>query len=940
MYQCSCTRGRRSALFFIFLMLFLVAACGSTPEKQENSLVRMVKARDIDGVKARFDTGEINVKDESGQSLLHIAVRQNDEGMTEYLLSMGAQIEAVDLEGNTPLRAAAEANAFKAAHVLARHNANIFATDADGIAAFQVFSEKKQLPILLNSQTVLQKDSHGYSLLHYAAAQLDEHLVSALIAAAGDSLSVMINESDGDGRTALEIVYARPEEKSAAAIAAMLVRAGATPLKKDFAAFETATIQRNYTMRFAEEQTALHIAAAAGHTGFVQFILEQGCPVDINSSGNTTPLQEAVRNGQVGAAAVLLDAGADPNAVAALGNTALHFAVTAPHRDELVVLLLEKKANPAARDDYGETPLHIAVRVGAETDILRALIKGGAAIDERNKKGETPLLLAVEREHKELVSLLMSGNADMHAEDTAGRTPFVEAVRQHRALVGNLVTKKTSIQRDSKGRNALHLAILLKADSKVIEYLIKQKTAVNAGDKAGNTPLHYAVSNNRKIAGTLLLDGGADLFATNKQGESPLKIAFTKLGGRVEWLLTPETVAFADSNGDTPLHYAALWGMDAMIPFILTQGGNINAKNVKGETPLFTAVKANNALAVKALYEAAGTVPLDRNARDAMGNTVLHAAIGWNAKEAAEAVLQHYGSDATAMLNAKNTAGKTVLHIAAQKGNIPFLSLFLANNADINSDDATGRTPLVEAVRYGKTSVVMLLLKHGASPSRQDIQGRTALHEAVGLAPISVITALRTAGADPLIRDSYGVTPVSRTFKLGRNILDAVLGSDSSLSNSDGETPLHIAVQEHVSVETMRYLISKRYPLDKRDKTGCSALLLAVKQNLVPLCTALLEAGADPFCENNAGESAVSLAFISGGELLTAVRSADQVKTDAAGNSFAHYAARYASAETVQMLQADLAPLFTQKNLAGDTPADVATRWQRPEIAALLKPQK
>ena len=938
MCQCSYRRRRKSVFSFILLMIFLVAACVSQPEVQENTLVRMVRARDIDGVKARFDTGEINVKDDSGQSLLHIAVRQNDERMTEYLLTMGAQQEAVDSEGNTPLRAAAEANAFKAAHVLARHNANIFAADADGIAAFQVFSEKKQLPILLTSQTVLQKDSHGYSLLHYAAAQLDDHLVSALIAAAGDSLSVMINESDGDGRTALEIVYARPEEKSAAAIAAMLVRAGAAPLKKDFAAFETATIQRNYTMRFAEEQTALHIAAAAGHTGFVQFILEKGCPVDINSSGNTTPLQEAVRNGQVGAAAVLLDAGADPNAVAALGNTALHFAVTAPHRDELVGLLLEKQASPTVKDVYGETPLHIAVRVGTETDILRALIKGGAVVDERNKKGETPLLLAVERDRKGLVSLLMSGGAGLHAEDTVGRTPFVEAVRQHRALIGNLVTKKTSAQRDSKGRNALHLAILLKADSKVIEYLIKQKTAVNAGDKAGNTPLHYAVNNNRKIAGQVLLVSGADIFATNKQGESPLKIAFAKLGGRAEWLLTAETVALSDGNGNTPLHYAALWGMETMIPFILSRGGNIDAKNVKGETPLFTAVKANNVRTVKALCGQSGDALSDCNVRDAMGNTVLHAAIGWNAKEAAESILQYHGTDAAALLNAKNTAGKTVLHIAAQTGNLPFLSLFLAHHADINSDDATGRTPLVEAVRYGKTSAIMLLLKNGASPDRQDIQGRTALHAAVGLAPISVITALRAAGADPLIRDSYGVTPVSRAFRLGRNILDAVLGSDASLSNSDGETPLHIAVQEQASVETMQYLISKKYPLDKRDKTGCSALLLAAKQNLVPLCTMLLEAGADPFCENNAGESMGSIMFSSNGELLTAVWSTVRVKRDAAGNNAAHYAARYASAEMIEKILEDMKPLCSQKNLAGETPADVAIRWQRSEVAAVLKP--
>lgn len=930
---------KKRSVPILFLIALFAAACVSTPQKTENSLVTMVKMHDIDGIKARFDTGAINTINEEGCSLLHIAVQQNDAEMTAYLLTLGAQSEATDPSGRTPLVAAATDNAFKAARVLALHNARIFAAGPDGITAFELFYDKHQTAVILNEHTVLQKDTDGKTLLHYAAERLDHNLVNDLLTAAGDHVQILVREKDSAGRTALQIVYAQPEEKAAAVIAAALLRNGAEPLRGSFSAFEAATEQQNYTIRFAEGQTALHSAAAVGHTGFVRFLLEQGAPLEAKNAANATALHEAVRNGQVATAAVLLDAKAQPNAKAALDNTPLHFAVSAPQNLALVQLLLEKKADPSLRDEYGETPLHIAVRVGASPDVLIALVQAGSAVDERNKRGETPLMLAVQRDIKEQSETLIKLGADIHAEDTGGKTPFVETVRHHQSLLNVILTQKTSAQQDSKGRNALHLAVLLKTDAATAEYLIRQNTAVNASDKAGNSPLHYAVFNNRKAIGEILLANGADIFSTNKQGESPLKIALTKRDGRETWILTDKTATSTDGNGDTPLHYAALWGMDSAIPYIISKGGNVNAKNGKGETPLFAAVKMNNPQTVKALFAATGSTPIDSFVRDFMGNTVLHTAMSWNARDAAEAVLMQRGVDTAALLNAKNTAGKTVLHIAAQKGDIPFITVCLNYQADINIDDATGRTPLTEAVRYGKTSTVLLLLKKGASPARQDIQGRTVLHEAAGTAPPAVIIALREAGADPLIRDSYGVTPLSKVLRSGSAPLDAMLGTDTTLSNSDGQTPLHIAVQEKVDEETLRYLTAKKYPVNKRDKTGSTALLLAAKQGNVPLCTVLLTSGADPFSANNEEASPVSLALTHKQELLTLICAFTEAKTDAAGNGILHYAARYADTSAIQTLLAGLKEPKTElnrKNLAGETPSDIATNRHRSEIAALL----
>lgn len=938
MYKCSNMGKRIPILFSLFSIVLLLSACVSEPQKKENRLISLVKARDIEGIKSHFNTDEIKIKDGEGLSVLHLAVLQNDPKITSYLLKMGAEIEELDPSGRTPLVAAAAENAFAAAQVLAEHNARLFAADTEGISAFQLFYEKKKTALILNAQTVLQKDdTTGKTPLHYAAEYLDQNLLSEILNNAGNSLSTVLQEPDAQGHTALALVYEKPEEKAAAVIADLLLRAGAEPLRGLFTAFEIAAIQHNYHLRFENGQTLLHIEAAAGNTGFVLFLLEKGIDVNAKNISNMPPLYEAIRNGHTATATVLLEAGALPNIAATFGNTALHLAITAPHRAELLPLLLAKNADTSLKDDYGETPLHTAVRVGAEAEVITTLLQAGANINERNKNGESPILLAVERNLAMQTAALANAGADIHIEDMQKRTPFTEALRsRNEDIVKNLVTEKNSMQQDSKGRNVLHLAVLLNAEASIINYLIERETRVNAADKAGNTPLHFAVANNNPRLGEILLTYQADIFYTNQQGESPLKTAFIQRNGRERWIITDKTVVAADSNGDTVLHHAASWGLTAMIPLIIRRGGNSNAKNTKGETPLFSAVKADKPETVAALFAVQNAAAVDDTARDFLGNTVLHAAIEWNAFNSAEMILKQYGSKTAALFSTKNAAGKTPLHIAAQQGNIRFLALFLAYKADINADDRDGRTPLIDAVLYGQNNTVLFLLNNRASAIRQDVQGRSALHEAVGLAPPPVIRAIRQAGGDPLARDSYGNTPLLRAFRMARPVLDAVLGPDTSLSNSDGETPLHIAVRANVSEETMQYLLSKHYPLNKRDRSGSTALTLAAKQAAIPLCTVLIQAGADPFTANHRGESAVSAALTETQTLLPLMQAVLSAKTDDEGNGLFHYAARYASAETIRRLLNEKQSGINWKNSAGESPFDIAIRWNRPEIAELF----
>jgi len=120
---------------------------------------------------------------------------------------------------------------------------------------------------------------------------------------------------------------------------------------------------------------------------------------------------------------LLLDRGADVNAVSDMGETALIIASSNGH-ENIVRLLLDRGADVNAVDSYHETALMVASRWTFQEsyELVRLLLERGADVNMRSNIGETALMWAAIEGYENVVRLLLDRGADVNSVDNDGDT--------------------------------------------------------------------------------------------------------------------------------------------------------------------------------------------------------------------------------------------------------------------------------------------------------------------------------------------------------------------------------------------------------------------------------------------------------------------------------------------------------------------------------------
>jgi uncharacterized protein len=115
------------------------------------------------------------------------------------------------------------------------------------------------------------------------------------------------------------------------------------------------------------------------------------------------------------------------------------------------------------------------------------------------------------------------------------------------------------------------------------------------------------------------------------------------------------------------------------------------------------------------------------------------------------------GKPGSTLINSRDISnGRTALHIATQRRDIPWLAFLANKGANPNIADNRGVTPLMLASQLGFFEGVDTLIKAGARVDEPNETGETPLISAVLRRDIDMMRILLQAGADPDRSDNSG----------------------------------------------------------------------------------------------------------------------------------------------------------------------------------------
>jgi ankyrin repeat protein len=356
---------------------------------------------------------------------LHWAALTDQAAVAGLLIDRGMAVDARDGEGRTPLMVAAAFDSLAVAQLLLARGADPVARDtANGntpldfaAAAGQV--EVARLLLAHGGSVDARAPRNGETPLHYAALYGHLSMIRLLIADGAD-----IDAGDNSGVRPLQ--YARMRRQWLAVESLLDLGARPDDLGDAVNAGDVARVQEliargadvNMSHLFA---TPLHLAAATGQTWIAGMLIDAGANLEaVGDPAGGHPLHVAALNDKADVARLLIDRGADLEARDAEGRTPL---IIAAAYGNLAVgeSLLVAGADPFTRDSaYRDTPIHWAVLSG-RVEMVEMLISFGVDINTRSgHDGEPPLHYAMC--DIDMVKFLVENGADPGMRDYVGET--------------------------------------------------------------------------------------------------------------------------------------------------------------------------------------------------------------------------------------------------------------------------------------------------------------------------------------------------------------------------------------------------------------------------------------------------------------------------------------------------------------------------------------
>ena len=320
--------------------------------------------------------------------------------------------------------------------------------------------------------------------------------------------------------------------------------------------------------------------------------------VFLAAAGDPPPVVDAARNGDEAVLRTLVEQGADVNATAGDGSTALLWA---SHRDlpKSVNLLIRAGADVNRANDLGATPLWAAGENGSVA-VVERLLEAGADPNLALRHGETPLMAATRSGSARAAELLLEHGADPNATGPRDQTALMWAVLDLSSDVvkvlvdhGVDVHARTAVTVELKahephshiqnqgwfehgGNTALMFAARV-GDVESARHLVAAGADVNDRSAFGVSAVAMAAySNFRTLVAEPAYSSGGPYTMGGREGFRP-----GRFGELVEFLLEEGADPNLGSDRFTALHAAILRHDQRSVDLLLERGADVT-------TPLAT----------------------------------------------------------------------------------------------------------------------------------------------------------------------------------------------------------------------------------------------------------------------------------------------------------------------------------------------------------------
>jgi ankyrin repeat protein/beta-lactamase regulating signal transducer with metallopeptidase domain len=759
------------------------------------------------------------------------------------LLEKGANVDAGDNMGETPLCYAIRRGQVETARVLVAHGANINKFDSRGLSPWgellfmaDFFKENPELEQynwnvspqeaqvrLAALQQLFAKDSVGPDYRDGKG-----RTVLHLMAMAGNTMVMFFadnkehpadpNIQDNDGNTPLLLAALSPHAKDLA-IKRSTYENYKTPQQKMKYWNAEAFIADNLIKARAKLDLVIRDGKTVGE-------LAMEAAVKANNPQLVSVLQAAgAKLSQPG-----VRPGSNPGATGGANSGSDSDLLEATKRGDAVEVdrLLQHGANPNVCND-DETPLMYA----RDVKTVRLLVEHGANLRPKLNNGLTLLAMIVGRDTEDNSEIIVELIKDGSEFDPHGNGPglLVEASRYNQINIVRQMLDLGVSPDAYADDHFLHQSALVAATQSTkpdILKLLLARGAHFAAARGFTSPLGAAIDTGRwENAAVLRQAGEADVGMLS---EFSARGNVQKAG---ELIQAGANVNETDKGGETPLLFAVRRGNPDIARFLLQHGANINLFSNKGETP----------------YGAF----LDLTEREYGGNTMP--AWGISSDETSrriaefKALFKQYPRDP----NYRDASGQTALNCLAFEGNVMQVACLLEQKPDVNLRDGQGSTPLLRAAtspiaheldisqidyeKDGKTistqwnaeaRIADELIKAGAKIDLVVRNGKTvgelAMEAAVKADNAQLISVLQAGGA----KMPAGDPPVPAVLRKGDSVRASPV-QEPGVTSADASAPKAIEVKPSLAEINDDDYQANRDKIDAAMKAGGSSLLNTLK---------------------------------------------------------------------------------------------------------------